>query len=399
MTENPTTEHDVRQMLQRRAGDVAPSPDAWAEIESRLGGDGDARVVPLVPRRDRRMPGLLVAAAVLVALGLAALVVAQPDGSRRIRSGPAAPGGSLPPKTTQRPGPVGVPAAPPPIWPATTDSGLAASQSEADAGRRPDLLDPQTSARQYLTERLQAPAGPRADFEPQEFVPNDAQSGLVPFTVGDTPGSVVVRRNAGEGSIWYVVALIHVRIPVLNPRYDGTRFTAEVRPGIAGRLDVEVSGSASADRAAQSGRSVNAGESVSLDVPFTDPATAIAQIRLTSPEGGVTLAEVRADVASEVRVPQRIAQDYCVLVARPFGGPYTEERRLGTDAHGIYLRLLIDDAPAEVRADLEAYRDYIVDNVDPDEPASQKRAGWPATIREVEDRISRHDAQRCRDLP
>ncbi|MEO6121220.1 MAG: hypothetical protein ABIW46_09410, partial [Acidimicrobiales bacterium] len=87
----PMTENKVRQMLERRAGDVTPSPDAWEQIEERLSDDGgeDAKVVPMPDRASRRLSPLLVAAAVMVALGVGAAVVSRPDGGQRVDTTPA----------------------------------------------------------------------------------------------------------------------------------------------------------------------------------------------------------------------------------------------------------------------------------------------------------------------
>lgn len=68
----------VRQMLERRAGDVSPDPEAWERIESGLGEPAAPRL--LAQRHPR--PLLSVAAAVVVIAALAVAIDAQPDGTQ-----------------------------------------------------------------------------------------------------------------------------------------------------------------------------------------------------------------------------------------------------------------------------------------------------------------------------
>lgn len=68
---------DVRRMLERRAGDVSPAPDAWDAIEDRL-----AHTAPGPPRLRSR-PALL-AAVLVVLVGVAAVAVSRPDRTERV---------------------------------------------------------------------------------------------------------------------------------------------------------------------------------------------------------------------------------------------------------------------------------------------------------------------------
>lgn len=76
-------EQDVRQMLQRRAGDATTSPDAWERIAERIDGDTqEATVVELAPRRARfNRPVLLgsIAAAMLLVMASVAVIQDRED--------------------------------------------------------------------------------------------------------------------------------------------------------------------------------------------------------------------------------------------------------------------------------------------------------------------------------
>lgn len=383
------TEESVREMLQRRAGDVIPSPAAWAEIETRLGGDGDAQVLPLVPRRARRLPPMLVAAAVLVAVGLAALVVTRPDGDQRVTTSPA----DTAVTSTTAPGPVGVGDAEiPSLWPATTTAGLLALQADADAGRRPDLLDPRAAAGQYLSDRFLAVPGRRVDFEVREYRAGDSMSGEVPYVADRLPGSVLVSRLGGGDGIWYVSALTALGLPTMDVVYDGARLTADIRPTVAGQLEVEVSGPKGGDRIGESGRAVQAGELVRLDTPFRDNVAAIALLRLTSTDGTVSLSEIRSDRRTSTKVE---ATPYSYCKTRYDVSGERPESYVGSDEHLADIGRLLDAAPPAVVADLGAYRAFVADDVSPGDPASQETANWPAAIRERIQRIDAHDQRVC----
>lgn len=84
------TDDDVRRMLERRATDVDPAPDAWDNIAARLGEE------PVGAGGGRR-PGLwLFAAAALAVVGLVAgaVLMARQDDGERIQVGPAGEGAS-----------------------------------------------------------------------------------------------------------------------------------------------------------------------------------------------------------------------------------------------------------------------------------------------------------------
>jgi hypothetical protein len=77
-------DQDVRDMLRRRAGDVAPGGDGWERIVERIAGDEVAPVTELEGRRHRRWNPALVAgaaaAAVVLVVATASLLRAGDDG-------------------------------------------------------------------------------------------------------------------------------------------------------------------------------------------------------------------------------------------------------------------------------------------------------------------------------
>ena len=382
-------EDEVRQMLERRAGDVSPSPGAWAEIEHRLDGAGDGagegRVVAL--RREtarRRFP--LVAAAVLVALGVAAAIAAGPDGASRVDTTPAGPSPTAPPTT------FGGEAPTPAIWPATTTRGLQSLQADAAAGRRPDLLDPRAAAGQYLSDLLQPPNGPVEGFEVQQFRAGDAQSGEVPYVMGGLPGTVLVRRLAGDGSIWYVTALTHLTLPVTRVGYDGTRFTAEIRPTAPGRLIATITPVGGGQGRNVDFESVVAGQAVGVDAALPGAGAAIALFRLIGPGGApTTLAQVRSDEPAPIRAA------YCEVLDSVMGE--RPESYVGSDEHLADLSRLRDAAPPEVVRDVAAYRAFVADRVSPGDPLTQDVQSWPQAVRDALQRIDAANARLCQGAP
>jgi len=380
------TENDVRQMLQRRAGDVSPSPDAWADIERRLTGEGgDGRVVPLRNRPARRYPPFLVAAAVLVALGVAAAVLSGPDGSSRVDTTPASPSPTAPPTTFGGSSPSLAA-----VWPATTVDGLNALQADADAGRRPDLLNPRAAAGQYLGDRFLALPGERVDFEVLEYRAGDSQSGEVPYRADGLPGTVLVRRTAGEGSIWFVVGSTSLRLPVVNAGYDGRRFTAGLQPTAAGRLEVALHGG-DGDDPVRTVQDVTAGQQIELDQALPGRRAAIALMVHTGTDGVVSLAEVRADGPAPIRPA------YCEVLDSVMGE--RPESYVGSEAHLADIGRLQGAADPAIMQELKLYYDFVVDEVSPADPPSQEVENWPQPVRDALQRIDAHDSRLCRSGP
>jgi len=385
-------EDEVRQMLERRAGDVSPSPGAWAEIEHRLdgagGGDGGSRVVAMPVLPARRVPPLLVAAAVLVALGVAAALVAGPDGASRVDTGPAGPVSTAPPTTVG-----GTDPGPPSLWPATTAAAHATFQAEADAGRRPDLLDPRAAAGQYLSDRFAAGPGPRVDVE-VGYGASDLTSGEFAFLAGGLRGSVLVRRSGGEGSIWYVTALTTLRLPIEAAGYDGTTFSTRVRPTAAGQLESQIAlvGDGDPVRAVQD---VVAGRPVEFTGTHRGGTAAVVLLRLTGADGAVSLAEFR--VQSAPAPADRPVGGYCDVLDSVSG--VRPDSYSGSGEHLADIDRLLATAPPAVAADLAVYRAFVASSVRPGDSASQDPFAWPAEVLAALARIEAHDARQCRGAP
>ncbi|MGH9165629.1 MAG: hypothetical protein ACRDZW_08985 [Acidimicrobiales bacterium] len=365
---------EVRAMLRRRAGDVDPAPAEWGHRITRV-DHGDDRS----PTRRRPPMPLLVAAVMVVVLGLAGVLAARPDGGQRV--------GTVAPVTSVAP----PPPAPDirPLWPATTRAGLDALQRQADAGRRPDLLDPRAAAGQYLSDRFLAVTEKRVAFEVKEYRAGDNQSGEVPFVADSLPGTVLVRRLGGEGSLWYVVALTNLRLPV-ESAYDRAVYVTQVRPTTAGRLVTRLSNPDGAVGPDDGFVEVTAGEAVDvLRGPAGQGPGVVALVRLTGADGKVSLAEF--DVTPTSR------PTYCQILDQMSGE--RPESFVGSDEQVAEIEVLLAAAPPELAGDLATYRDHVRDHVDPAAPASQETVNWPAPVRAAIQRIDAHDARLCRGAP
>ena len=121
------------------------------------------------------------------------------------------------------------------VWPATDDAGLAALQAEADAGRRPDLLDPVAVARSFLSEVLDG----STPFSLDEFQQGDNLSGEVPYSLDASPAGTILVRREGPGGIWHVSGAVSHLLELRSYDRDAHRF--EVFAGYAGnRVDALV---------------------------------------------------------------------------------------------------------------------------------------------------------------
>lgn len=294
------TEHDVRQMLARRAEDAAPAPDAWERIVERIGDDGpDARMIELAPPR-RRFNGTVlltaVAAAVLIVV-TSSVVIQNRGGEQDLRT---ADEGTPPATSTPQPGPIVSGAfSDRPVWPATTDEGLARLQAEADAGMRSDLLDPRAAAGGYLSERFDpSTRRPVQPFKVNEFLQGDPSSGEVPYESppGSDAGTVLLRRSGGDGSIWYVVGSTSRDIAVKVAAYDGSELTGEAVSSGGGSLDIRVSSTDGSDPVSSDTRAVTAGKPVDLRLALAGKPGVVVQLRLTQEASeAISLAEIRVD--------------------------------------------------------------------------------------------------------
>lgn len=119
------------------------------------------------------------------------------------------------------------------VWPATDSVGLARLQRQADAGERPDLLDPQEAAKGFLAEAL----GGYVRYEIGEFQQGDNTSGEVPYGLGGgASGTVLLRRTGGEGSIWYVTGVTSDDLRIERTRREETHLVADVWSDVDGTL-------------------------------------------------------------------------------------------------------------------------------------------------------------------
>jgi hypothetical protein len=122
------------------------------------------------------------------------------------------------------------------VWPATDSAGLAVLQQDADAGRRPDLLDPQAVAGGFLSELLPRNETPTS-FAIGAFQLGDNTSGEVPYSLDGKPvGTVLLRRTGGDRSIWYVTGATSDTLQILTTRREETHLVADVQTTRAGTL-------------------------------------------------------------------------------------------------------------------------------------------------------------------
>ena len=117
------------------------------------------------------------------------------------------------------------------IWPATDSAGLAELQRQADAGERPDLLDPNEVAGRFLEE--QGIIG----FDTRAFQQGDSTSGEVPYGIeGGASGTILLRRTGGEGSVWYVTGATSDDLRIETTRREETHLVADVWSDTDGTL-------------------------------------------------------------------------------------------------------------------------------------------------------------------
>lgn len=297
-------ENDVTEMLRRRAGDATVTPDAWDRLVERIDDHDESRgtVLTLAPR-PRRFNGPVglgaIAAALLVVVASLALIQDRSEDERIRAADDNSPTPSTEPEPDGRtPATTSVQR---PVWPATTDEELARLQKEADAGLRPDLLDPRAVAGGYLSERFADESTGRLtqQFGVGEFAQVEADSGEVPYASppgSPTGGTVLVGRAGGEGAIWFVVASISPRVEVRAAVYDGKELTGEVVAAGNGTLTVRLLATDGGEPVSVDPRQVTAGTPIDLRREFAGKSGVVAQLRLVeSPSGTVSFAEVRVD--------------------------------------------------------------------------------------------------------
>ena len=253
---------EVREMLQRQAATVQPSPDAWERIAERLDA-GDAPVMPLQapfgkPARRRQwfMPTMAVAA-------VAALVVAAAVVLTDLRDEP---GDRI--QIADPPGPEVLstpsgPAASKPIWPVTHVSEMA---------DRTDLGDPADVARRYLADRL--PGAEAGAFEASE----NGSNGIVPFTNKGVQGQVQLGKTVNDA--WFVTGAGSSVVDVHMLGFDGRQVTGEAMPTVSGSMRLTVSRVGGGTPFTEQ-EAVTAGKPVSISMPgHADAESVILTVRL-----------------------------------------------------------------------------------------------------------------------
>jgi hypothetical protein len=266
------TEDDLRTMLQRRARDVRPSPDAWDRVAARLEAPA--------PRRSYRWVAPVLSAAALVAVAVTAGVATRD----RDETGVVA---QEPPTTQEAPVPAALPVSA--IWPAATAEGLEQAQAAADAGDRPDYLDPVGVVDGYLFDR-----GLRV-YEILDFQQGDATSGEVPYRFGDgASGTVLLRRYEDRpDGIWTVIAAVATDLAVGDVSYDGEFVDGRITPAATGGLDVTIRPADGSDPVLTDPRSAVAGQPIDLHQRFAGGPAVLLQLSLTGGDGLVAFAEER----------------------------------------------------------------------------------------------------------
>lgn len=296
-------ENDVTEMLRRRAGDATVSPDAWDSIVERIDDDESRGTVLTLAPRPHRFNGPVVLGAIAAALlvVVASLALIQDRGEdERVR---AADDGSPAPSTKGEPDgrAPATTSAQRPVWPATTDEELARLQKEADAGLRPDLLDPRAVAGGYLSDRFGDESTGRLtqQFAVGEFAQGDSNSGEVAYESppgGPFGGTVLVRRAGGDGAIWFVVASSSPRVDIKVAAYDGKELTGEAVGAGNGALTVRLLSTDGSDPEMAEPRQVTAGARIDLRRTFAGRPAVVALLTLVeAPSGTVSFTELRVD--------------------------------------------------------------------------------------------------------
>jgi hypothetical protein len=133
------------------------------------------------------------------------------------------------------------------IWPATGEARLEQLREQANRGQRPDLLDPNRTARAYIMtglppEARAAAASPGVNLG--SFRPTSRNAGEVTVRGSRMAATTVSLRRydgagpqpSGQRPIWYVQGLGSADFAVLDVDYDGSRLTGALVPGRVGRV-------------------------------------------------------------------------------------------------------------------------------------------------------------------
>jgi hypothetical protein len=100
------------------------------------------------------------------------------------------------------------------LWPTTDAAGLDVLQQQAARGQRPDLLDPQLVARNYIDEFVRPGGVEVGELEPTI----DPGTSWVGYQLAGGHGSVLLRRHGGERGIWYVTGATADIVEIVDVR-------------------------------------------------------------------------------------------------------------------------------------------------------------------------------------
>lgn len=197
-----------------------------------------------------------------------------------------------------------VPAAPGAVWPSRDGAVLVALQDLTDRGRRPDLLDPVTVARQYAAVAIPGASTLAGAAAPVTgaFTSTGPTTGEVDVSgVGLAPSTVYLRQldrdapgaRPGPGPpIWYVQGVGTALLAVLDVDYDGQRLVASFIPTSDGTLTVRVTGVDESLLAEQT-TSAQAGHLSAIDVDAPGQPALVVSATLALPDDSIAPREFR----------------------------------------------------------------------------------------------------------
>ena len=196
------------------------------------------------------------------------------------------------------------PVAPGAVWPSRDGAALVALQDLTDRGRRPDLLDPVTVARQYAAVAIPGAAALAGKAAPVTgaFTSTGPTTGEVHVSgVGLAPSTVYLRqldrdapgaRPGPRPPIWYVQGVGTALLAVLDVDYDGQRLVASFVPTSDGTLTVRVTGLDEGQLAEQT-TPAQAGHLTPIDVDAPGQPGLVVSATLALPDGSIAPREFR----------------------------------------------------------------------------------------------------------
>ena len=196
------------------------------------------------------------------------------------------------------------PAAPGAVWPRRDGAALVALQELTDRGRRPDLLDPVTVARQYAAVAMPGAASLAGTAAPVTgaFTSTGPTTGEVQVSgVRLAPSTVYLRQlnRAAPGArpgpqppIWYVQGVGTALLAVLDVDYDGQRLVASFIATSDGTLTVRVTG-VDENLLAEQATPAQAGYLTPIEVDVPGQPGLVVSATLALPDGSIAPREFR----------------------------------------------------------------------------------------------------------